>query len=212
MPKRRTSQLTPKLAFDGRTGRYHEKDTGRFVKQAFVVKTLEGLIADSRSHIETIAGDLKSGKLTLREWRTDMLQTIKTVHTAEYAVANGGWYGMTQSMYGRLGNVLKVQYAYLNNFVTEIQQKYDSAQDLDGRFTVRAQSYADAGRATYQQARREQQMRAGMTEEKRVLESGAKHCATCLSEAAKGWRPIGTLKTIGDSECQVGCQCEWATR
>ena len=38
-----------------------------------------------------------------------------------------------------------------------------------------------------------------------------KPCHTCITESEKGWRPLGTLNEIGDSECMGNCDCyfEW---
>lgn len=35
----------------------------------------------------------------------------------------------------------------------------------------------------------------------------AKHCGTCVAEAALGWQPIDTLRPLGDSECGSLCHC-----
>ena len=34
-----------------------------------------------------------------------------------------------------------------------------------------------------------------------------RYCKTCLAESNKGWQPLGSLREIGDSECQSGCDC-----
>lgn len=203
----RSNPLSPQFRYDTRSGRYVDAGSGRFVKRAVVLNVVEGQIAKSRGAMEQLSRQLQAEQIDLVAWRVGMIQNIKTLHMAQYALGHGGWAKLTQADYGRMGSVLKRQYTFLNNFVTDMQAKYPSAKALDGRFITRAGMYANAGRATYEKSRQMEAYGRGMRYEKRLLEPSAQHCAGCLKEAARGWQPIFTLASIGSVECKQGCKC-----
>ena len=80
-----------------------------------------------------------------------------------------------------------------------------------GQFVARAESYADsawqaAQRINHQQARSNPYLEF----ERRILGNPkTEHCEDCPPLAELGWRPIGTLPVIGDTECGSRCLCHF---
>jgi len=203
-----SSTLTPEYVWNERAGRYASVVTGRFVSARNVKAALEGVVKASGDNITALSQSLLDGNITLAEWRAQMMVQVKTAHTAAAAAARGGWAQMSQSDWGAVGQLIKRQYQYLENFAQEIAS---GKQKLDGRLLTRAKMYAEAPRGTFEQIARRMAANKGMTEERRVL-GFAEHCIGCTEQAALGWQPIGTLAPIGSQECRSHCQCHYEFR
>lgn len=201
--------ITPFYQWDARTGRYRDTRTGRYVARETVRVAIDQFISKGDERIQKISRDLVEGRSSLATWQTQMALEIKHLHIASAAAAVGGWDRLTSADFGRVGQLLKVQYAYLQRFALQIQV---GQVPLNGGLITRAGMYADAARGTYEDERRVlMRDRLGMTEERREL-GRADHCDDCLAEAGKGWQPIGTLRRIGDSACKVSCKCSFNYR
>lgn len=79
---------------------------------------------------------------------------------------------------------------------------------------ARAESYADSVWQSTQIAVRAEVTRQGiMTQERLILGDPATgHCSECPQDARLGWQPIGTMKDIGDRECEGWCHCHFVYR
>jgi len=188
---------------------------GRFVSRQVVNAALEQTIEASQSEMNILASRLQGGTLSVEEWWRAMNEQIKTLHTAEAALARGGWAQMTPSDWGWTGSQIKKQYAYLDRFAEQVAS---GQQPLNGVFLRRVKLYAQAGRATYaEMQRRYMRIYKGAAEERRVL-GEAEHCQTigdlegCVELADKGWQPIGSLPALGETPCIVNCQCRFSFR
>ena len=132
-----------------------------------------------------------------------MREIIAESHLATIAAARGGWARMRFSDYGRAGQIIRREYKWLSQFVTNLNAK---RVILDDRFERRAQLYAAAARGSYESAMRVEMMGRGRGEERSILNT-AEHCAGCLAEAARGWVRIGALVPIGARDCIANCKC-----
>jgi hypothetical protein len=206
---RRPSPLTPDYVWDSKAGRYASAETGRYVSRATIKAELEKVVDRSSENIRALSQALKDGAISIPEWQTGMMREVKTLHVAQTAAANGGWAQMSQSDWGHTGSLVKKQYAYLENFAQQIQS---GEQPLNGRFVVRAEMYGDAGRSSYEDARRRYQENDNLMEEERRVLAPAENCPDCIEYAGLGWQPIGALPRIGDSQCRVNCQCVFEYR
>lgn len=201
--------ITPTYEWDPRIGRYRDKRNGRLVPRQTVRDAIDQFIAKGDERIQKISRDLVEGRSSLATWQTQMMLEIRHLHLANAAAAVGGWDQLTSADFGRVGQLLKVQYAYLQRFALQIQT---GQQQINGGLITRAGMYADAARGTYEdELRALSRDRLGMTQERRVL-GRADHCDDCLTAAAKDWQPIGTLPRIGDSACKVSCRCSFEYR
>jgi hypothetical protein len=204
------SKLTPEYRFNpklGTTGRYIDSK-GRTVKEAVIKKQLEQVLSGTKQEMTNAYKQLQSGQIGAQEWYDTMRAKMKLVHTIEGSIAKGGWGRMSQADWGAIGQISKFQYGKLANFARQI---VNGEQPLNGRGLVRTGMYAEAGRGTYQQMLRREADNNGYTEERRVR-SAVDSCDDCVNYEAEGWQPIGTLPSIGDSQCLTHCQCEFEFR
>ena len=177
---------------------------GRIISQTQVREALDAYVDNSENVSRDLAMLLREGQISLADWQLQMRSHIKDVHLSAAAAQRGGWDNMTQADFGRVGQRIRTQYEFLDNFA---QQIADGTQPLDGRFLVRAQMYTDASIATFDRFQVNAFNVAGFDEERSILEPGAQHCSECESEAARGWQPIGTIKPIGERICLTRCRC-----
>ncbi len=209
----RASRYSDRYVYDTRLGggRYRDLETGRLVTWERVRQDLDTrIIQGAEDRMAALTQRLQQKQVSLADWQRGMAQEIKDLHGAAAIAGNGGWHNMTPADWGRLGQTVKGQRAYLQGFALDLESgKYGFPPD--GRAVTRARMYGQAGRATAEEAQRRDKADAGLNEERRIL-GKAEHCPTCLEEAAKGWQPIGTLRRIGDSECTVNCHCHFEYR
>lgn len=202
------NELTPQYGWNSEAQRYIDLSTGRFVTAAQVRTALDMAIMNGQSEIQHISTSLVNGQINLADWQTQMANQIRMIHLASASLAVGGWAQMTPADYGRVGAALRLQYQYLQQFAMQIEL---GAQPLNGRLITRAMLYGQAGRAFYEEMLREQAIRSGMNQERRVL-GAAEHCDDCVRISGMGWRPIGSLPRIGNSKCRTNCKCAFQYR
>lgn len=192
----------PTYRWDERSGRYRDS-RGRFVSWRQVRKALDQTIANSVDAIDGLAQQLREGKISLQAWRDAMAVEIRNVHAASIAAAKGGWAQMTPADWGRVGGRVRGQLWYLRRFANEIAA---GKVKLDGVFLRRAGMYGRAGVASYVLQDGIEAQGYGYDEEMSQLGT-AEHCEECVSEAARGWAPIGSLIPIGSRTCISYCAC-----
>ncbi len=188
----------------GGAGAYRDKSTGRFISSKSVRMELDAAVDASAIDTRTLSLSLQRGELDVKEWQLAMRQRVKDVHINAAVTQRGGWDQMTPADWGRVGQRIRNQYEYLDNFAAQIA---NGTQPLDGRFLVRSQMYDEAAISTYDRFERNAMRNAGFIEERNVLEPGIKHCGGCLTEDAKGWVPIGSLLPVGERQCLSRCRC-----
>ncbi len=203
-----TNDLTPEYGWNSDAQRYVDLSSGRFVSRAQVRTALDQAILSAQGGIREVSQSLVDGNISLATWQTVMAHEIKLIHLASGATAAGGWAQLTQSDYGRIGQALRQQYAYLQNFALQIES---GAWPLNGSLVTRALMYGEAGRGTFEEFQRAYARANGLTQERRRL-GAAEHCNDCVRFANLGWRPIGYLPRIGQSQCRTNCKCTFEFR
>jgi hypothetical protein len=185
-----------------KTGQY-VRPNGRFVARKDVRAAIDVALEVEKGRALLLSQELRNGTISLTTWRSEMRAMIKNVHLYDAAIAKGGFAQMTPADYGRVGQIVREQYGFLERFAGQLAR---GEQALDGRFTERAKMYAEAGRKTYHQTERAVMRAAGFTREWNILHP-ADHCAGCLAATAMGKVPIGTLPAIGARDCRTRCRC-----
>ena len=127
--------ITPTYEWDPRIGRYRDKRNGRLVPRQTVRDAIDQFIAKGDERIQKISRDLVEGRSSLATWQTQMMLEIRHLHLANAAAAVGGWDELTSADFGRVGQLLKVQYAYLQRFALQIQT---GQQQINGGLITRA--------------------------------------------------------------------------
>lgn len=209
----RSSRYSDRYVYDTRlgAGRYRDLETGRIVTWERVRQDLDTrIIAGAEQRMAALTESLQKQTISLADWQRGMAQEIKDLHGASAIVGQGGWHNMSQADWGRLGQTVKGQRAYLQGFALDLE-KGRYGKPPDGRAVTRSRMYAQAARGTAEESQRRDKAERGLDQERRVL-GVAEHCPTCLEEAAKGWQPVGTLRQIGDSLCTVNCRCHFEYR
>lgn len=186
-------------------GRYRAPN-GRFVSFDRIHEALEERMAGSAERMGIAYGRLESGTLTVSEWRDVMAHEIRKLHVSATALANGGW-AQTPS-WDWTGERVRRELQYLDRFAAQLAS---GEQAMDGRAVVRASMYANAGHATHEAGRVEQQRKAGKGEYSNVL-TAVENCVGCIAQTARGWVPVGSLVPIGDRLCLTNCRCFYAFR
>jgi len=108
--------------------------------------------------VVNLNGKLRTGDISVEQWRAAMRQEIKDVHTAALIIARGGEYGeISQADWGRLGAQLKKQYKYLDGYAAYVQESAEADLVGEGKFLSgaymdwRSKLYGGAAKASYWQ-------------------------------------------------------------
>jgi hypothetical protein len=200
--------MSPRVSyrFDERTGRYRAP-SGRFLRQRDVRAAVDKLIQASGTRMRAMTEQLRSRQLTLGDWEIAMRRELSTLHVATATVAKGGRAEMSQSDYGRVGQLVREQFEWLRERADKV---LSGQQFADGSLTARAQLYAEAARGTHQTILSREMVVRGFTEERNVEDREVIHCTgpgSCPAETAKGWVPIGTLIPLGQRKCLARDRC-----
>ena len=186
------------------TARYRDKATGRFVSESRLLDLAESFTGFTQDNLARITDRMIAGKMSLSDWQKQFAQELKDSYVVNLQIGRGGRNVTTQADYGRIGQRLRSEYGYLNNFAREIASGELSPEQIKARVN----QYAAGTRKAYYDGRTAAAKDGGFTEERRVL-NPAEHCSDCLDYAGKGWQPIGTLPEPGESsQCRNNCKCE----
>lgn len=196
--------------------RRYRTRAGRFVAGTQVAQAVDAaaarFAAKLRSSTQALVDDFSEQAFT--QWATQTRRQIEAMHRAVTTIALGGKRASLQfatsnaSAWADADAALAAQLRYFDRFTLGI---VSGSVPVNNAMAVRAAMYARAAYGTYQNAVRIRELVSGMNEEQRVLGSG-NPCADCLVEAALGWRPIGSLRRIGDSVCRANCRCRFIYR
>jgi hypothetical protein len=189
--------------WDSSRRRYINVRTGRLVRQETLDRWITEIGEGARGRMLTLAERLNRKEISNAEWQIAMQAEIKQAHRAMAVLAKGGKAEMGPRDWGRVGQKIAAQNAYLLRFGAEIA----SGQVSEAQLPNRAQMYADAAYATYQNSVALRERSSGVRTARRVLDTGAQHCEDCPPLAALGWVPIDELVPIGATDCQVNCRC-----
>lgn len=121
------------------------------------------------------------GQITLQEWSDLHRQQVKDLHISAYiAGMNGEWADMTAADWGRLGQIIRTQYAYLANWATQLagteSPSLAQMNQRSGYYAAAASNSFSQGRAT----------RAGFRPSELPAHPGD-----------------------GSTECRTNCKCYW---
>lgn len=191
--------------WDPSTQQYRGPD-GRFVPRSEVRAALEKSLNKEMSKAKDLAQSLRMGRISLAVWRQEMRDMIKNVHLFSAALARGGWAQVTQADYGRVGNIVRGEYGFLERFAQGVA---NGTVEINSWFQDRALMYAEAGWDTYFQVETAAMKEAGFRFESNIL-SPVENCTgsgSCVEQTARGKVKIGALIPIGRRRCLRRCRC-----
>jgi hypothetical protein len=176
---------------------------GRIVSRLAVRGAIDDALAATGRRMKENTVLMRDRRISVADWKRRMKVDVKNVHVYSTAAARGGFAHVTPAEWGRVGNIVKAQYAHLDNFAAAVKS---GSAPRDGRLVNRADMYAQAGRQSYQVADERVQLENGMREERNILHT-LDSCDGCVDETAAQWVPIGELSPIGTRDCLSRCKC-----
>ena len=212
IPSIQPDPLLPSYRWNQAAGRYISSN-GQFVSQTTIRTELDKALDNVTDRLVSLSGQFRSGAIDGRTWQIESMSLIKQAHLIGGAMEKGGWANMTSSDFGRIGQIVRQEYAWFNNLVGQLES---GQQRLDGTLDSRMRLYGQAGRGTYHKFEREDRFTQGYDEERRILH-GRDNCKAskrpgCLDEAAKGWQVIGQMTPVGSCTCLSNCRCSVSYR
>lgn len=115
-----TPTLTSTYNFDNRAQRWRDSATGRFVSIGAVNAEMFRHSDATHSTLESLTRQLYAGDISLAKWQVAVASELKDAHLAQAMFAVGGRANMGQAEFGRVGQTLREQYAFLNDFAKQI--------------------------------------------------------------------------------------------
>jgi hypothetical protein len=192
-----------RYAWNDQASRYIDTATGRFVAPSAVRVDLDRVLDGLSSKMGDVSQSLINGEINLDAWQTQMMDLTKRSHLVSAASQRGGWAQMTQSDFGRVGQVVRAEYGYLREFANQIES---GKQPLDGNIGRRAKMYGQQARLTFYEFNKSEMGKRGFDQERSIL-NPADHCEQCKTEESKGFQVIGDMVPIGRRICRSNCKC-----
>lgn len=191
------------------TKRYRNSKTKKTVTSNTILQLRDDFVDEMRD-FSKLTDDLVNSRLTVQEWVFEMRKRVRNVNSAEYMLARGGRNAMFQTDLDALTEIIKEQYGFLQQFGEEVRAGNLSASQIKAR----SELYMEASTRAHEQAKAASfdielpqypadgnqicktrcRCRWEINEKKDTIEAfwllnvAAKHCDTCLSNAAK-WAP-----------------------
>jgi hypothetical protein len=197
------ARLDAEWSYDQASGRYRD-ERGRFLSEKSVQALVDGRIDKLDAQLRRFTRMLADGSITLDQWQGSVREAIKAAHLQAGIIGHGGRDGMGSAEYGRIGQRLRQEYAFLQGFARDLLDQRISAPMALARISL----YAQSVRGSFWEGasiRKEQQ---GFSLMRRILDPMAQHCSDCLAFAARGIVPIGSVPLPGQRcACRARCRC-----
>ena len=190
-------------SYDPISGRYRGKN-GRFLSQKAIEALIDGRINKLSAQLKDFTKRLIDGSITIDQWQGSVREALKPAHIQATMVGAGGKTALSQAEYGRIGQKLRGEYAYLQKFAAGLLANSISAPMALARIEL----YAESVRNSFWEGTAIRQGRQGYSLMQRILDSQAAHCQDCLDYSARGIVPIGSLPMPGQRcACRARCRC-----
>lgn len=198
-----SSRMDAQWSYDRKTGRFRD-EKGRFLSEKSVQSLVDGRIDKLDRQLRQFTRMLADGAITLDQWQGSVREAIKAAHLQAAIIGHGGRSGMGAAEYGRIGQRLRQEYAYLQGFALDLLEQRSSPAMALARISL----YAQSVRGSFWEGasiRKEQQ---GFGLMQRVLDPTAQHCNDCVAYASRGIVPIGSVPLPGQRcACRARCRC-----
>lgn len=196
-----STRMDVEWSYGRKIGRYRD-ERGKFLSQAAVEKLVDGRIDKLETQLKRFTRMLSNGDITLDQWQGSVREAIKAAHIQTTIIGHGGRSGMGSAEYGRIGQKLRMEYSYLQNFAGDLLRGTVSAPMALARIGL----YAQSVRGSYWLGAELRQKKQGYSLVRRILDAQAQHCADCLAFAARGIVPIGSVP-LPSERCACGSRC-----
>ncbi len=197
------------------TKRYRNAKTKKTVSANTVLRLRDDFVDLKRDTFSELTDNLINSRITVQEWVHEMRKRIRDVNNAQYMLARGGRNAMFQTDLDALSEIIKDQFDYLQQFGEEVRAGNLSASQIKAR----SELYMESSTRAHEQAkaasfdielpeypadgsqickarcrcRWEINVKKDTIEAFWLLNVAAKHCDSCLANAAK-WAPYTIQK------------------
>ena len=197
------TRLDAEWSYDPISGRYRGEN-GRFLSQKAIEALIDGRIGKLERQLKDFTQRLIDGSITVDQWQGSVREALKPAHIQATMVGAGGKAALSQADYGRIGQRLRGEYAYLQKFASSLLADRLSAPMALARVAL----YAESVRSSWWEGLSIRRAREGYSLMRRVLDSQAQHCQDCLAYSSRGMVPIGSIPLPGQRcACRVKCKC-----
>lgn len=173
---------------------------GKIVSASSIAQDLRTLHAITAAQYAAMVGGVFSGEIAMATFQLAMMAELKSLHVAMSALGAGGWNKAGPDTWGRAGNRLRREYAFLAGFVNDL--KNNRLSETEAR--SRAELYADNAYGAFWKEYSRTQKAGGITEERLIVIPDERLCPICSAAADRGWIEVGTL----DVPQHLRCRCE----
>ena len=197
------TRLDAEWSYDPISGRYRGEN-GRFLSQKAIEALIDGRIGKLERQLKDFTQRLIDGSITVDQWQGSVREALKPAHIQATMVGAGGKAALSQADYGRIGQRLRSEYAYLQKFASSLLADRLSGPLALARITL----YAESVRSSWWEGLSIRRGREGYSLMRRVLDSQAQHCQDCLVYSSRGMVPIGAVPLPGQRcACRARCKC-----
>lgn len=132
--------------YDRTARRYRDLGSGRFLPRRDVVALRDAVVDAAGAEARSLAERAARGEITPDQFRSGMRVVVRNAHVAEYVFGRGGVNAMGPADFGRLGQTLRSQFAYLERFAFDLQVGKPS----EAQAAARAQLYVNGGTLSFE--------------------------------------------------------------
>lgn len=207
--KKKEIKQSDRFTYDERSFRYRDSQTGRFISES-TIKTLAGQYENARQEVgRELASQLVNKQVSLSEWVTSMRSELRNTYSAEYMLGRGGRNAMTSADWGNVGNMLKKQYGFLNEFANEIA----AGKLTEAQIAARAQMYFNSATQAYERGKVHAR---GMPDLPAYPGDGTSECrANCkcswdIRDTKTAWECTWALSAAEHCPTCIGRASDWA--
>lgn len=175
---------------------------GSFIGEARLLAYRDALINKRQQRAVALANELGEGLLNSGAWLKAMRDETKSAYITQYLLAYGGKNNMTPREWGRLGGLLKSQYAYLNR----MKDRIDSGLYSEAQIANYSKMYIAASGRAFEIAKTRQ---TGIESLPQYPGDGQ---TQCLTNCRCSWRIVNRgdawecYWTLGDAEHCPDCE------
>lgn len=200
--------LDSTLNFDNRVQRWRDSSTGRYVSSATVNTEMFRHSDATHSTLESLTRQLYAGDIQLSQWQIAVASELKDAHLAQAMFAVGGRDNMGFAEFGRVGQTLREQYAFLDKFAQDIA----AGNVSESMALSRVAHYGDSAKQSYWNEYADKSTGLidwilGATDER--------NCPLCPTYAANSPYTKETLPARpadGTTPCKGRCRCTLSRR
>jgi hypothetical protein len=188
--------------YDNSAQRWRDSTNGRFVSSDNVNAEMQRHQSGTYSTLDSLTRQLYAGQIDVSQWQVAVASELKDAHIAQAMFGAGGRANMGFAEFGRVGQTLREQYGFLNQFAADIAAgKVSEAQAL-----ARIKMYGNATQQSYW---------AEYVEENRNKKfyyrlHPAEHCSDCIARALGNPYMKDTLQGYpgdGSTKCGANDAC-----